>query len=95
MAENVVDAGILAHVLDLLATLLKKAKSDQERTKIASVTPQLIGFLERSDDMFLLLHGTTCLKTFIHLAHKQILEIVPSDKIVALCKRLLQPSCNE
>jgi hypothetical protein len=95
VAENIVDAGILAHVLDLLAALLKKAKTDGERTKIVAITPELISFLERSDDMFLLLNGTTCLKTFIHLAHKQILELVPSDRIVALCKRLLQPACNE
>jgi len=95
VAENVVDAGILAHVLDLLCTLLKKAKSEEERSKIIAVFPELVNFIEKSDDMFLLLNGTTALKTFIHLAHTQILELVPPTKIVSLCKRLLQPSCNE
>lgn len=93
--ENSVDAGILAHVLDLLCSLLKKASSVEDRSHIASVFPDLISYVERSDDMFLLLHGTTTLKTFINLAHKQILEIFPGEKIVGLCKRLLQPSCNE
>lgn len=48
-----------------------------------------MGYVEKSDDMFLLMHGTTAIKTFVHLAHKKILEIVPPEKIVNLCKRLL------
>ena len=68
--ENSVDASILAHVLDLLCSLLKKASSDGDRTRIASVFPDLMSYVERSDDMFLLLNGTTALKTFIHVAHK-------------------------
>lgn len=95
VAEDVVDAGILAHVLDLLCTLLKKAQSEEERGKVVAVFPELVGYMEKSDDMFLLLNGTTALKTFIHLAHTQILQVVPPAKIISLCKRLLQPSCNE
>lgn len=95
LEENTVDAGILAQVLDLLCSFLKLAQSDEERVKVAAVFPELLSYIERSDDMFLLLNGTTALKTFIHLAHKQILELVPSERIIALCKRLLQPSCNE
>ena len=48
-----------------------------------------MAFVEKSDDMFLLMHGTAAIKTFVHLAHKQILEIVSREKIVNLCKRLL------
>jgi len=54
-----------------------------------------MGFIERSDDMFLLLNGTTALKTFINVAHKQILDLIPPEKIINLCKRLLSPACNE
>jgi hypothetical protein len=54
-----------------------------------------MSYVERSDDMFLLLNGTIAIKTFIHLAHKQILELVANEKIISLCKRLLSPSCNE
>lgn len=87
--KDVVDAGILAHVLDLLCSLLKKAKHEEEISKIVSIFPDLMGFVEKSDDMFLLMHGTAAIKTFVHLAHKQILEIVHREKIVNLCKRLL------
>jgi hypothetical protein len=52
---------------------LKQARTDEERGKVAGVFPELLSFMERSDDMFLLLNGTTALKTFIHLAHQQIL----------------------
>jgi hypothetical protein len=34
-----VDAAILAHVLDLLCSLLKKAKSDEERNQVVFVFP--------------------------------------------------------
>lgn len=69
IVENSVDAGILAHVLDLLCSLLKKASTVEDRSRIACVFPDLMSYVERSDDMFLLLHGTTTLKTFVHLAH--------------------------
>lgn len=88
-AQNTVDASILAQVLDLLCCFLKLAQNDEERAKMAEVIPNLVSFLERSDDMFLLLNGTTALKTFIHLAHKQVLNHVPSERIIALTKRLL------
>lgn len=93
--SNLVDAAILAHVLDLLCSLLKKAKNDEERSQVVFVFPQLLSYMETSDDMFLLMHGTTALKSFIHLAHKQILELVAPEKVISICKRLLQPSCNE
>jgi len=53
-------------VLDLLCTLLKNAKTEEDQEKIVAVFPQLLNYVDRSDDMFLLLNGTTALKTFIH-----------------------------
>ena len=70
---TVVDASILSHVLDLLCSLLKNSKSDEDRAKVVAVFPDILKYVEKSDDMFLLLNGTQTLKTFIHLAHKQIL----------------------
>ena len=67
-----VDSSILQHVLDLLTTLLKKTdreKYPEDFTKIVAVFPQLMGFVKKSEDVFLLLHGTTALKNFIFLGH--------------------------
>ena len=55
---SVVDASILSHVLDLLCSLLKNSKSDEDRTKIVAVFPDILKYVEKSDDMFLLLNGT-------------------------------------
>ena len=79
---NVVDSSILQHVLDLLCSLLKYTKTDDDFEKIVAVFPQLLSFIERSEDMFLLLHGTTALKTFIHLAHVHVLKLVSPDRII-------------
>ena len=70
---TVVDASILSHVMDLLCSLLKNSKSDEDRVKVVAVFPEVLKYVEKSDDMFLLLNGTQTLKTFIHLAHKQVL----------------------
>lgn len=75
---NVVDSSILTHVLDLLCTLLKRTDrsvQEVEFDKIISVFPQLLNFVQKSEDMFLLLHGTTTLKTFIFYGHKEILKM--------------------
>jgi hypothetical protein len=45
--------------------------------------------------MFLLLHGTAALKTFICAGSKEILEIVKADEIVGVAKKLLAPGSNE
>ena len=55
---EVVDASILSHVLDLLCSLLKNAKTDEDRTKVIEVFPQILAYVEKSEDMFLLLNGT-------------------------------------
>lgn len=55
---TVVDASILSHVLDLLCSLLKNSKSEEDRAKIVTVFPDILKYVEKSDDMFLLLNGT-------------------------------------
>lgn len=92
---SVVDAGILQHVLDLLCSLLKHTKKDEEFEKIVAVLPDLLTYIEKSEDMFLLLHGTTALKTFIHHASPHVLKVVKPDRIIAICKKLLSPQTNE
>jgi hypothetical protein len=74
--QNIVDSSILQHVLDLLTTLLKKTKdkTSPEFVKIIDQFPKLLEYVLKSEDMFLLLHGTFTLKTFIHLGHVEILK---------------------
>ena len=52
-------------------------------------------FVQKSDDMFLQLHGTTAIKNFIFFGHEQVLEISNADKIIELAKKLLSPLTNE
>ena len=95
---SVVDSTILQHVLDLLTTLLKKTdreKHAEDFCKIVAVFPQLLGFVKKSEDVFLLLHGTTALKNFIFLGHQEILKIVETQEVINVATRLLSPSMNE
>ena len=55
---NVVDASILSHVLDLLCSLLKNSKTEEDKSKVVAVFPEILNYMEKSDDMFLLLNGT-------------------------------------
>ena len=93
---TIVDSEMMMHVLDLLCTLLKKTGPDTEEfRKIIAVFPQLLTFVQKSDDMFLHLHGTTALKNFIFCGHKEILKIVEVEKIIDVAKKLLSPMTNE
>ena len=38
-ANDVVDVSILSHVLDLLCSLLKNSKTDEDKEKVVSVFP--------------------------------------------------------
>jgi hypothetical protein len=91
---SVVDSTILSHVLDLLCTLLKKTNKEtheQAFSKIIAVFPKLMNFVKKSEDMFLLLHGTVAIKNFIFVGHKELLEIVAVEEIVDVAKKLLCP----
>eukprot|EP00347_Sterkiella_histriomuscorum_P024270 403331713 len=94
---NIVDSTILQHVIDLLCTLLRKTK-DKDSTdfqKITDVFPKLLDYVNKSEDMFLLLHGTAALKTFIHLGSQEILKKTQPKEIIEVAKKLLSPTTNE
>jgi importin-9 len=95
--QNIVDSSILMHVIDLLSTLLKKTKDKTlpDFHKIIDVFPKLLEYVNKSEDMFLLLHGTSALRTFIHLGHEQILKICPAKDMIEVAKKLLSPTTNE
>lgn len=95
---NVIDSTLLMHVLDLLCTLLKrtdKTTQPDEFNKIIVLFPQLLNIVHKSDDMFLHLHGTTALKTFIFTGHQEILKICDPQSIIECAKKLLSPLTNE
>ena len=68
-SRPLVDASILTHVMDLLCTLLKrtKDKTTGEFAKIMDVFPKLLAYVHKSDDMFMLLNGTSTLRNFINI----------------------------
>lgn len=45
--------------------------------------------------MFLLLNGTSTLRTFIHLGHLEVLKRSSPKDIIEVAKKLLLPSTNE
>lgn len=96
-AKQLIDAAILTHVIELLVTLLKrtKDKTSNEFTQIISVFPQLLAYVYKSEDMFLLLNGTSALRTFIHIGHVDIKKMCTTKEIIDVAKKLLQPQTNE
>ena len=81
-----------------MTTLLKKTdreKHGDDFVKIVAVFPQLMGFVKKSEDVFLLMHGTNAMKNFIFLGHQEILKIVETQEIISVATRLLSPSMNE
>lgn len=93
------DSSILQHVVDLLCTLLRKTNKDNRESadfqKILEVFPRILDYVYKSEDMFLLLHGTAALKTFIHLGAQEILKKTQPKEIIEVAKKLLSPTTNE
>ncbi len=84
--------------MDLLCTLLKrtKDKTSPEFGKILDLFPKLLNYVHKSDDMFLLLNGTSTLRTFINLGQgEMILRRSSAKDIIDVAKKLLLPSTNE
>lgn len=62
-------------MLDILGIMLKKANQESnEFETLMDVMPLLLEIVQKSDDVYLLLHGASCLRIYASVAHKQILE---------------------
>jgi hypothetical protein len=72
-----------------------KDKTSPEFVKIMDQFPKLLEYVLKSEDMFLLLHGTSTLKTFIHLGHQEILKKCNPKDAIEVAKKLLTPTINE
>ena len=70
---QVIDSLLLKHCLDLLCHILKNSNTPQDRLKVCRIVPDLLAYVEQSEDMVLLLQATVTLKTFISLASEEVL----------------------
>jgi hypothetical protein len=80
-----------------LCTLLRKTKDkdSEEFKKIIDTFPKLLDYVNKSEDTLFLLHGTSVLRTFIHLGSKEILKRTSPKEIIEVAKKLLNPTTNE
>lgn len=95
-ADNILDASILQHSLDILCRLLKKTDKDsQEHAALVDIFPILLQIALESQDVFLLLHTTSTLRTFIAVSPEQIKKKKVTKKILEVAKKMLKPETNE
>ncbi len=52
-------------------------------------------YVRETEDMFLLLHGLTALKTFIFIGSVGVLKISTPKEIIDVAMRMLLPTTNE
>lgn len=94
--DSLIDSSILQHTLDILCRLLKKTDpQSQEHNAVIDIFPILLKIAMESDDIFMLLHTTSCLRTFIAISHEKIKERKVTKKILEVAKKMLKPETNE
>lgn len=96
-SKPLVDASILTHVMDLLNILLKKTnRTTPEFGRILDLFPKLLSYVQKSDDMFLLLNGVSTLRTFMNLGQgAEIKKRSNPKEIIDVAKKMLLPTTNE
>ena len=94
--DNLIDSSILQHSLDILWRLLKKTDPEsQEHNAVIDIFPLLVDIALESEDVFLLLHTTSCLRTFIAISHEKIKQLKITKRILEVAKKMLKPETNE
>lgn len=48
-----------------------------------------------SDDIYLLLHATSCMRTFIAVSYEEVKALNLTERIIDLAKKMLKPETNE
>ena len=61
--EALLDSSILQHVMEILCIIVKKSKE-----AILDVFPLLLEIAAKTEDTYLLLHSTGCLRSFLAVA---------------------------
>ena len=89
-ADKILDSSILQHSLDILCRLLKKTDPEsQEHVALIEIFPILLQIALESQDVYLLLHTTSTLRTFIAVSHEKIKEKkVTKKKIIKEVKKV-------
>jgi hypothetical protein len=94
--DSLIDSSVLQHSLDILCRLLKKTDSESpEHIALIDIFPILLEIALESQDVFLLLHTTSTLRTFIAVSHEKIKERKVAKKILEVAKKMLKPETNE
>jgi hypothetical protein len=95
-ADKMLDSSILQHSLDILSRLLKKTDPEsQEHNAVIDIFPILLQIALESQDIYLLLHTTSTLRTFIAVSHEKIKERKVTKKILEVAKKMLLPETPE
>lgn len=95
-ADKLLDSSILQHSLDILCRLLKKTDPEtEEHAALIDIFPILLQISLESEDVYLLLHTTSTLRTFIAVSHEKIQERKVTKKILEVAKKMLKPETNE
>lgn len=95
-ADKMLDSSILQHSLDILSRLLKKTDpGSQEHSAVIDIFPILLQIALESNDIYLLLHTTSTLRTFIAVSHEKIKERKVTKKILEVAKKMLLPETPE
>ena len=87
----------MQHSLDILCTLLKTTDQNSKEHKdlLNFVFPELLKLSLQSEDIYLLLHSTSTMRTFIRISSPHIIEMNLTPQIMELAKKMLKPETNE
>jgi hypothetical protein len=95
-ADTILDSSILQHSLDILSRLLKKTDPESaEHSAVIDIFPILLQIALESEDLYLLMHTTSTLRTFIATSHEKIKDRKVTKKILEVAKKMLLPETNE
>jgi hypothetical protein len=95
-ADTILDSSILQHSLDILSRLLKKTDPESaEHSAVIDIFPILLQIALESEDLYLLMHTTSTLRTFIAISHEKIKDRKVTKKILEVAKKMLLPETNE
>lgn len=87
---------ILPNSLEIMTMFLKKSNSgSKERDRLMDLFEPLLELLDRTEDISILLQGTTCLRAFCGYAADEILKRAIEEKVVETAVSLLNPLKNE
>jgi len=87
---------ILPSSLELTTLFLKKSSAESnERERLMDIVEPLLDLLGRTEDISLLLQGTSCLRAFCGYTANEVVKRGLEEKVVETVASLLNPAKNE